>query len=56
MIYKKHYVLIKNFYVFLGEHDSNFVCRRCVASGLTQNVSMIHKQRCVQPEITAIKT
>ena len=32
LIYKNHYALIKKLHVFLGDHNKNFVCRRCLKS------------------------
>ena len=31
-IYKNHYVLIKKFNVFLGDHHKTFICRSCLIS------------------------
>ena len=31
VIYKNHYALIKKLHVFLGNHNSKFICRRCLA-------------------------
>ena len=55
LIYKNNYVLIKKT-IFLGKHNSKFVCRRCLSSYSSQNVLIKHKQRCNQQEITSIKT
>ena len=32
MLSKNHYVLNKRLPVFLGKHDSKFICRRCLSS------------------------
>ena len=42
--------------MFLGEHDSKFVCRRCVNFFSCHNILSKQKQRCEQQEITAIET
>ena len=40
--------------VFLGTHDSKFVCSRCLSSYSSQNFLMKHKQGCEQQERTGI--
>ena len=55
MIYKNHYALIKNLPIFLGNHNCNFVCRRCLISYTSQNVIIKHRQQYEQQKITSIK-
>ena len=56
LIYKSHYVLFENFYVFLRKHDCKFICRRCLSSYLYQNTLTKHMKRCSRQEIPTIKT
>ena len=56
LTYKNTYVLIIKLHVFLGKHNSKFVCRRCLSAFSSQNVSMRHNQQCGQQERTGIKT
>ena len=42
-IYHHQYALIKKLNVFLGDHDKNFICRRCLSSYTREN--MLHKQK-----------
>ena len=37
LIYMNHYALNKNLYVFLGNHNRSFVCRRCLNSYTNEN-------------------
>ena len=55
LIYKNHYVLIKKLKLFLGNHNCNFVGRRCLNSYTSQNVLNKHKQRCGQQEIISLR-
>ena len=55
VIYKNHYALIKKLHVFLGNHNSKFVCRRCLACFKNRNVLEKHIERCRQQDITAIR-
>ena len=54
LIYKNHYALIKKLHVFLGNHNSQFVCRRCLSCFKVENVLENHIERCNQQEITFI--
>ena len=56
LLYKKHYVLIKQFIVFLGNHNKTFICRRCLNSYTIENMLLIHKSKCQNKEITTIRT
>ena len=38
IIYKYQYALIKKFNVFLGDHNKNFICRRCLSSYTSENM------------------
>ena len=55
-IYKSHYILIKKLNTFLGDHNKNFICRRCLSSYTSENMLMKHKQKCGDDNITTIKT
>ena len=55
-IYKNHYVLIKKLYVFLGDHNKKFICRRCLSSYTSENMLRKHKEKCGDDNITTIKT
>ena len=55
-IYKNHYVLIKKFDVFLGDHNKKFICRRCLSSYTSENMLLKHKPKCENNDITSIKT
>ena len=55
-IYKNHYVLIKKLNIFLGDHNKNFICRRCLNSYTSENMLIKHKQKCGDDNITTIKT
>ena len=55
-IYKNHYVLIKKLNTFLGDHNRNFICRRCLSSYTSENMLIKHKQKCENNDITTIKT
>ena len=48
LIYKNHYVFIKKLHLFLGNHNCNYVCTRCLTSYTGQKVIIKHKQRCEQ--------
>ena len=55
-IYKNHYALIKKLDVFLGDHNTKFICRQCLSSYTSENMLMKHKQKCGDDNITTIKT
>ena len=55
-IYKNHYVLIKKIDVYLGDHNKNFICRRCLSSYTSENMLIKHKPKCENNDITTIKT
>ena len=55
-IYRNHYVLIKKLDVFLGDHNKKFICRRCLCSYTSENVSIKHTPKCENNIITCIKT
>ena len=55
-IYKNHYILIKKLDVFLGDHNTNFICRRCLSSYTSENMLTKHKQKCGVDNITTITT
>ena len=43
LVYKYHYALIKKLKVFLGDHQKNFICRRCLNTYTSGNMLMMHK-------------
>ena len=55
-IYKNQYILIKKLNIFLGDHNKNFICRRCLSSYTSENMLIKHKQKCGDDNITTIKT
>ena len=54
-IYRNHYVLIKKLEVFLGDHNTKFICRQCLSSYTSENMLNKHKQKCGDDHITTIK-
>ena len=46
LIYKNHYVSNKTLNVFLGNHNKNCICRRCLNLNTSENMLMIHKRKC----------
>ena len=46
LIYKNDYVLIKKLNVFIGKHDSKYVCRKCLNSYTTHSMLVKHKKLC----------
>ena len=55
-IYKNHYILVKKFYVFLGDHHKIFICSRCLSSYTSENKLKLHKRNCENNEITTSRT
>ena len=55
-IYKNHYALIEKLNVFLGDHNRTFICRRCLNSYTSENMSILHKPNCENDEITTNRT
>ena len=56
LIYKNQYALFKEFNVFLGDHNKNFICRRCFNSYTSEIMLMIHEPKCEILDITTIRT
>ena len=56
LIYKNHYILNQQLDVFLGDHNKKLICRQCLSSYTSENMSMKHKQKCGDDNITTIKT
>ena len=56
LIYKNHHALIKKLNVFLGNRNKNFICRGCLNSYTSESMLMIHKPKCENYDITAIRT
>ena len=55
LIYKNHNALIQNLKVFLGNHDKNFICRRCFNSNTSEEMLMIHKAKIKNYDVTTIR-
>ena len=55
LIYKNHYVLIKNLHKFLGNHNCNYVCKRCLKSFTSKNLLIKHKQQCGDQDISSLR-
>ena len=43
---KNHYILLKKLHVFIGKHDSQYVCRHCLNSYTIQSELITHKILC----------
>ena len=56
LIYKNHYALIKKLYVYLGNHNKTFVCRRCLNSYTKEYTLTNHKVKCGEDNMCAIRT
>ena len=56
LIYKNHYALIKKLNVFLGDHHKTFICIKCLNSYTSENMLMLHKQKCGDDNITTNRT
>ena len=56
LIYKNHIALLKKLNVFLGDHHNTFKCRRCLNSYTSENMLMLHKQKCGEDNIITLKT
>ena len=52
-IHKNHYILIKKFDVFLGDHKEKFICRQCLSSYTSEIMLMKHKQKCGEDNKTS---
>ena len=55
LIYKSHYALIRKLYVFLGDHNKSFACRRCLNSYTSENALIKHKEKCGDDNICTIR-
>ena len=51
LIYKNHYALIKKLNFFIGKHDCNYICRKCLNSYTTNSMLIKHKNLCGQNQI-----
>ena len=56
LIYKNQYALIKKLFVFLGNHNKSFVCRRRLTLYTKENALLNHKEKCGEDNICTIKT
>ena len=55
-IYKNHYALIKKLHIFLADHNKKFICKQCLSSYTSENMLMLHKQKCGDDNKTTNKT
>ena len=55
-VYRNHYVLTKKLNAFLGDHNKNFICRRCLNSYTSEHMLILHKPKCENNDITTIRT
>ena len=55
-IFKNHYILIKKLDVFLGDHNTKFICRQCLSSYTSKNMLIKHKEKCGKDNITTLTT
>ena len=46
ILYKNHYILLKELHVFIGKHDNCYVCRNCLSSYSIQSELVTHKRIC----------
>ena len=46
ILYKNHYILLKKLHVFIGKHDSSYICRSCLCSYTVQSELTTHKRLC----------
>ena len=56
LIYKNHYVLNKKLNVFLGFHNKNLICGRCLNSYTSENMLMLLERKCGDDIIATIRT
>ena len=56
IIYKNHYALIKILNVFSGDHSKKYLSRRCFSSYTSENMLMLHKQKCTVDNRTTLRT
>ena len=56
IISKNHYALIKKLHLILGDHNKNFVCRRCLNSNTSEYKLTLHEPKCENNDITTIRT
>ena len=54
--YKTHYILFKKIDVVLGDHNKQFICRRCLSSYTSESMLRKHKQKCGDDNITTLRT
>ena len=45
LMYKNHYVLIKNLHVVLRNHNKNFICGRCLNLYTSEQMFLTHKPK-----------
>ena len=55
LLYDNHYILIKKLHSFIGNHNSNWVCRRCFNSFTTEETLRKHNRLCGDIEECIIK-
>ena len=54
LIYKNHYLLIKNLHIISRNRSCIYVCRRCFISYTSQSVLNKHKKPCGEQDITSL--
>ena len=54
--YENHYALIIILNVVLGDHQKNFICRRCLHSVTSENMLVVHEPKCEKNDLTTIRT
>ena len=54
ILYKNHYVLIKKLIEFLGIHNKNFVCGRCLEFFTIENMLILNEPKCEKYNLTII--
>ena len=54
-IYKNHYLFFAKIIVLLGDHSRKIFCRRCLLSYTSENMLVLHKQKCEEDNITFLE-
>ena len=52
LLYKNQYAFLKKLFVFLGDHNKNFICRGRLNSYTRENMLRIHKSKCENNDIS----
>ena len=56
LLYKNHCAPIKKFNIFLGDHNENFICRRCWYAYKMENMLTLHQSKCENYDINTFRT